>query len=499
MTDEFTTNEHGKNVLDSIFSGKRVCVHYPAIINGRFKSTAQLLRRLLNELDIGFLSDLIFILLKEITSNCSKANAKRIYFAGKNLNIAVPEEYSIGMQNYTKDVLGDWQSFVAQNNSEEFYINIYFYLTETFLVIEVENNVEIIPEEWKRLRSRIEYFNQFRDLENSVNAIHDESEGAGLGIVLIKVLLLNAGIDPDNFNILSKNGVTRSSLKIPLSLTPDEKQIEIKEQIIGAIEQLPSFPETITEIIALCNVPDVSLDRVAHSIQKDPGLVAQVLKLANSAGYMNRFESISLLDAVKIIGLKMVKNILYAIGTKNILASKVQYREFAQIWNRSNRVAYYTRQIANKLKPEVMDLAFIAGLIHELGKIVLLSLGSKNITLIEKLIGSGRIYNTTILEEIAIGISHSEIGALLGIKWKFPDSLIVAIRYQQKPLHSPDRYRDIVYALHLAIQMCESKEDDYGYHYLDENILAHFGFNTITDYIAFIEKLKATYSPEMTI
>lgn len=482
----------GRNILSSILAGKRVVIRYPAMTDQSFTSLAPLLNRLLSELDIGFLNDLVFIILKEITSNCSKANAKRIFFDTKKLDIRDADQYRRGMEDFTTEVLGNWKGFLQKNSVSDYYIKLTFQLKKDHLALEIENNAEILSHEWERIQARLAYFEQNKNLDNTLDSIRDESEGAGLGIVLIKVLLNNANISPDHFELTSGSGVTRSTLKIPRIVSPDDKRIQIKEKILTAIENLPTFPETITEIMGLCDNLDAPLERIAGLIQRDPSLTAQIIRLAGSAGYITRKKNISLFDAIKVVGLRMIRDMLLVITANNILKPGIKHREFTQIWEKSNRVAFFARNM-KKLSADLRDMAFLSGLLHELGKIVLLSLGSANINLIEKLIGSGKIYNSVILEEIAIGISHSEIGALLGVKWGFPEPLVVTIRHHLNPFYTTPEYRDLVFALNLSVHMCESRDNDHGFHLIEEDILERFGLNRIEDYLTFVTYMTDSY------
>ena len=495
MPQNETTNNTG-DMITRALQGEAVGMRYPGVLSSSTNYLSQFLKRILSEMDIGFLSDMLFVLLKELISNASKANAKRIYFEKLNLNIENEADYKKGLSTYTDEVLGDWENFAEANIDSEYYIKISFQVVKSELIIQVTNNVEIIPQEYERIRKRIDYYRSSKNIDHAINEIRDDTEGAGLGIVLTMVLLQNSGIPPENYEIISENGLTKSILKIPKTITPSAVKQEIKEKILSEVDKLPSFPESIRILVAMTNADDASLKQIAEQIQKDPSLTAQIIRIASSAGYMQKNKNMSLLDSVKIIGLKVIRNLLMVVGAKEAMMTKYKSREFEEIWEDSNRVAFIASKLAGK--PAVRETVGVTGLLHELGRIVLLSLDENIIkeiySIANALSGNDELNNLAMIEEIAIGISHPEIGALLAAKWKFPDPIIMAIRFQQKPIFCPESYKEIVKTLYLAIRMNESWKGMDNYYSIEREITEQFGFDTVKKYESYIKNLKVEFA-----
>ncbi|MDH5655616.1 MAG: HDOD domain-containing protein [Spirochaetia bacterium] len=495
MPTEELTEETGKQIK-KLFEGDTVGMRYPGVTSTSNNYLSQFLRRVLSELDINFLTDLVLILIKELISNATKANAKRIYFEKLNLNIENTEEYKKGLETYTEEVLGNWEIFSRDNIDAPYYIKIGFKLLSNELLILVENNVEIMPQEYERIKKRIDFYKKNKNIDSAINEIRDDTEGAGLGIVLTMVLLQNAGIPAENYEIASGKGITRCLLKVPKSITPPKIKEEIKDKILSEVDKLPSFPETISMLVALCSSENSSLKQIADTIQKDPSLTAQVLRIASSAGYMQSNKNLSLLESVKVIGLKVIKNLLMVIGAREAMSKTYNNKELVSIFEDSNRIAFIATNLAKK--PAIQEIIGVTGLVHQLGKIVLLSLDSKVIEDIHKMVKAltpdDELKNLAMIEEIAIGISHPEIGALLAAKWKFPEAMITAIRFQEKPMSCPDPFKEIVHTLYLAIRINEAFNEPDNYLSIEQEVLKAFSLDTIKDYDKFVENMKVKYA-----
>ncbi len=483
------------SAIEAILKGDEVTLRYPAILDSRFNFISGFLYRLLSRFDMGFLSELLLVLLKEITSNCSKANAKRIYFKEHQITVNGPADYDNAIKLFAQDVLAEWDDYILKHRNEDLYIALNIKMEGEQLRFEVENNVELLPREAERIETRLASFEKYKDIEKAFSEIRDSSEGAGLGIVMILLLLQNAGIPSDHFTIESAAGKTSTRIRIPRNLTAGDLKQRFKEQILNEIEELPYISENITNLIRLCNSDNATVKVIAERIQKDPGLTAQMLKMVNSAGYMNRFRNPTLSDAVKIIGLKVLRNLLLVTGARNAVNSRYRMRELEQIWEGSNRVSFFARNLAER-KPAIRDMAAVAGLLFELGKIILISLNPDLIKKIHELMGAGRIRNSSVIEEVSLGMSHPEIGMLTAKKWNFPEPLIAVIRYQQKPLEAPEEYVDLVHVVYMAIRIQEASQHRGDYYAVEPDILQAFGITSQKQFDEMVERMDKLYDSD---
>lgn len=451
--------------------------------------------KFLSKMDHTFLLNSMLTILREVVVNALKANAKRVYFAKNNMDISVPEEYEKGMAAFKAEVIGEFDVIEQELKNSDFYIRVKAFIEDGNLKLRVINNATILPKELERIQFRIEKAMQYNDFSDAYAEVDDETEGAGLGIVLTILFLKNMGINPRNFTIQSNGKITVTSLVVPKQLKTPEITTTIKEQIINDIEGVPTFPEHIIELQRLCNDPDSSIELIAHKIEMDPALTTDVIKLSNSAGFITGKKISSVNSAVMTIGLKNVNAILTASNARRILDQR--YNHFEEIWEHCNRVAFYAREIAIKYRlTKVVENAYMGGLLHDLGRIVLLATDMELVKRIANIVEDRKIITSTVMEEISIGISHSKIGELIAEKWNFPDHLKQTIRWHHSPLSADKEYRDLVYTIYLANMFCGIEDRMYNYYYIEGNVLQFFKLPKEDDLKKLHDSLKSKYEDQ---
>lgn len=216
--------------------------------------------------------------------------------------------------------------------------------------------------------------------------------------------------------------------------------ISLKEEIqekLKNLDRLPSFPEVVHKVIKMIRNPDVDFRDLAKEIIKDPGLTSDIIRLSNSAYYHPTKEIRSIEEAIKILGLNTLKEIILVAAARGILKQPVDgYKlESRDMWEHSLMVAYLSMKITEELKLNnpPKDVSFTTGLMHDCGKIVLASTFKKAILLIQQEYQKNNEIGFITLEKKYIGYSHPEIGAFLLKKWNFPEELIDAVLHIYEP------------------------------------------------------------------
>ena len=432
-----------------------------------------IMSKLLANMDRIFLLNSIVTIVREVVVNAQKANAKRIYFRVNNIDIKDSAKYNEGMKDFKEKVIGDFPSFEEKIMHSDYYIDLGFSFQGDDLHVLITNNAPILPEELKRVNHRISKAIQYNDFAEAYAETEDDTEGAGLGIVLTILFLKSMGIDPRTFTLNSDGKITSTKLLIPKQLRDSSITSNVRAQIVADVDGIPTFPENVLTLQKLCNDPESTIDTISERIQMDPALSTDVIKLSNSAGFVPGKRIESVYEAVMTIGLKNVNAILMTSNARRILNER--YSKFEEIWDHCNKVAFYAITIASKLKKrQVVEYAFLTGLLHDLGKIILLSTKKEIVDQIADQVKERKIKTSTIMEEISIGISHSTIGEIVARKWNFPDYLVEAIQHHHAPLNASEEYRDIVYVAYLANMLVGIEDRKYYYFYLEETVLERF-------------------------
>ena len=226
--------------------------------------------------------------------------------------------------------------------------------------------------------------------------------------------------------------------------------------------QFPPLSRTVAEISDLLNssgMPDT--DRLINIVHMDPLVVASVLKRINSAFYGMRQHFQDIRKAILMIGFIEVCNIVLAsgyIGLKKNFNSRTQTEMIDRIMRVSVGAGYYTNLISQHLRLPDKASAFTAGLLHNIGRFVLLyNLPDAYEKLFET---SGDAFIPSAEDEIKmLGIDHSSIGALAAQYWNFPELVTTLIESYQAPGEiTQQEHRTIALVLSasssIATQLC---------------------------------------------
>ncbi len=345
------------------------------------------------------------------------------------------------------------------------------------LQIKIANQGILTQIEKERMISRVRIGEECDDFLEAFNQVHDETEGAGLGIILIMILLKSMGLSANAFKVHLSDKQTEVEVFIPFEIRSPTMVHKIKERILEEISDLPSFPQNVQQLLQLCRNPETSISIIAHHIMKDPALSADVLKLANSACFAANKKSDNIQEAVVRMGFKNLEALLLTAGAKRILFDR--YKTGEKIWSHTKSVSVWARIIAeHKKQNRLLENAALAGLLHDLGKIILMSLNQSITEKINFFIKQKQV-SVDLLEEIMLGISHSVIGSLIAQKWNFPDYLVKTIQYHHSPFQAPIENQMLVKIVYLANLFSNAGESLPEWIHYDIELLHEFGLEDL--------------------
>jgi len=410
-----------------------------------------ILEKILKYLGKDKVSDHLGYCLRELINNAKKANTKRVFFLEQNLDITDPDHYHKGMTQFKSTTFDNIDFYLDLQEKYDLYVQVYFHIKEPFFNIIVSNNTPLVQQEKEKISQKIARAKIFTSVDEAVQNVLDDTEGAGLGIVILLLILRKIGINDKNFAVAVENNMTHLRIAMPLSLVTEEETEIISDALIKEIDSLPQFPENITMLTSMLQDKDVDFSNIANIIKKDPSLTMGILKMANSAHYrrLNKIEKIDL--AISIIGVTGLKHLLQSIGAKMALEKKYASKELEDLWDHSILIAQISSILCDKYKMnDLGDYAYIGGLLHDIGKIVLRGLHSKTIDKLTKIcIDKGISIN--IIENLMEGVNHAKIGAKMAIKWNLSEKIVNIIKYHDNPLASPDdTIKDITKIIYLA-------------------------------------------------
>jgi HD-like signal output (HDOD) protein len=214
----------------------------------------------------------------------------------------------------------------------------------------------------------------------------------------------------------------------------DHSRNLIKTRIINKLKEIKSFPQFVVETLRKLNDPMSNASDVAASLSRDEGLVLRTLKLANSAAYGMSRNISDVSEAIALLGYKNISNIVLAATVYSVMDKGLNgyALDRGELWRHSLTTAYAARFIAQSTKKIPPEEAYVGGLLHDVGKIVLNDYVHFGYGLIIKEVEEQHIPFTEAETKI-IGFDHATVGSLLVERWNLPKGYYHSTLLHHKP------------------------------------------------------------------
>lgn len=450
--------------------------------------TYYMVSHVLSEYDLDFLNHAVMTLLRESISNAVKANLKRVYFEKTNADINDQEIYNNLINDFKAEYVSKVEEHVDALKNKDYSVTLLINKKNNHLVFAVQNNVVMNSDELERVNARIKAAGAIENMAEAFDKFEDEQEGAGLGLIISMMMLKKTGIGIDSFKIETVENNTIASLSVPMQLKRSEEVNKIYDKIRKELDNIPSFPDSINQVIKLCDDPDSDTGRISSLIEKDPALTTSIVRMANSNSFSLGKKITGIKQAMTIIGIKNVRDLALAISSREILNE--QYKVLGDVWKHSEKCAGYSRLIAKETQlPKLADSVYLGGLLHDLGKIILLAINEKIYKSIES-----KTTNAASVEEITLGLSHAVVGAELATHWNFPDEIVDIIRHHHSVFAGNEKNIQQISIVHLADAFIQKEDKKQGFIYIDETAKSRLGLKTQNELDALHQKIKNLYA-----
>ncbi|MCE5252188.1 response regulator [bacterium] len=274
----------------------------------------------------------------------------------------------------------------------------------------------------------------------------------------LKESLIKLGFD--NFVVRNESGTDnlQNSLDAALVNRPDEKKAQVFQQRrkiirdISSIKSLPPLPDIFLRVEKLARDPNATVNDYSGVIELDPGITARLLRMSNSAHFSFTRKIKSVGDAVALMGTREILSLVrLACITGTLRTSPEVETAVKKVWEQSAYCAITAQMIYEKTEisklPGLDDDLFIAGIIHDIGKIVLWKF-FPDIYMSFMLNPETGEFPQITEEEQFLGISHSGIGATLAEHWHLPDFFKDVIAFHHSPMSRHDS--ELVMIIHIA-------------------------------------------------
>ncbi|MGE4553801.1 MAG: HDOD domain-containing protein, partial [Desulfovibrionaceae bacterium] len=213
-----------------------------------------------------------------------------------------------------------------------------------------------------------------------------------------------------------------------------------RAEILAAVKQVDRLPTAIQKALKVLRDPRSDMQALAKVLQLDPGITANLLKVANSPYFGSVREITSVRDALVRLGSQRVFQLVLTSGVAPRLSTEVKGYGLdpGQLLEHSITVALAAEQLARELHITPPDYTFTAGLLSDVGKTVLGTfVGVDAGPILELARQQGLTFEAA--EQRVLGIDHAEVGAALLQFWELPEPIVNVVRHRLHPENAPSR------------------------------------------------------------
>ncbi|MFI5379901.1 MAG: HDOD domain-containing protein [Tepidisphaerales bacterium] len=255
---------------------------------------------------------------------------------------------------------------------------------------------------------------------------------------------------------------------MPAALTP--AQVPAKE-LVKRINSIGTLPEVTARIIATVEDPTSSSADLHKLVSHDPALVTRILKVVNSAFYGLPGQIASINRAIVLLGLNAVKNIAVAASLGQLFRGMKLCEEFTarDLWTHCVGVAVAASDLARGMHIPLVDEAFLAGMVHDVGLLVSLQLMPDQL---RQTCSQARTSTSSFcdIEQEIMGVDHTQLGQALCELWKFPRTCQLVAAYHHRPSAMPADSRLLVTIVAVADVMCCTEKQGFNLTALNQSM-----------------------------
>lgn len=227
---------------------------------------------------------------------------------------------------------------------------------------------------------------------------------------------------------------------------------------LGKVSNLAMLPEIAVRVVRLASDPNVTMSKMADVISTSPELCIRILRVVNSAFYCFPVEIRTIEHALTLMGLESVKNVTIAASLSRLFQGRPLSPTFSpkDLWTHSLSVAAAARALARQARLRVVEEAFLAGMIHDIGWMAELQIDRQKLAAVLARMEADDTADLLAVEEEHFGATHQDIGAALLQRWKLPPALSLVAGWHHHPFELDFNQRTLPVLVHGADRLVAS-------------------------------------------
>lgn len=220
-------------------------------------------------------------------------------------------------------------------------------------------------------------------------------------------------------------------------------------KLLSAVNSMPPLPTALNRLLGMLNDETASAGQIAQAIEQDSVLSGSVLRCVNSAYYGLPGRVSSIRQAVTLLGFGTVRNVALAFSMRRMISRNQPAPKVYGAYSRhALGCAIMTQFAAHLTRSAQIEAAFAAGLLHDIGKLLILSTSPEALPEVERRVGEGLADGDA--ERDVLETTHAELSGIILESWKLPEALQTAVRFHHNPDEQPGVKRGATTLAHLV-------------------------------------------------
>lgn len=237
------------------------------------------------------------------------------------------------------------------------------------------------------------------------------------------------------------------------SMVKSAGEPDIYQRLLAA--RLPSPPQTLLKLLALCQSDDVGMAELSELIGRDPAMTARVLAIAHSAAYHRAgTQAMNLMQACSRLGTSLIKVLVISESVRQTFdcVQQAAGADLRQFWKHSLSTALTARELARRISGASTDEAYLAGLLHEVGRLALLTVAPQLYLPLFDTLDDDAL---RLQEKRFVGMSHPEAGAWLLGRWHMSAQVVESVLLHHSAIELLAEASPLARIVHLANRLVE--------------------------------------------
>ena len=434
------------------------------------------------------LEEYLAFCLNELLTNAKKANTKRVYFKEKGLDINKPDDYESGMEHFKEDTLTNIDHYLELQKKEGLYIKIDMQLRGDKVKIEIKNKATLTVFEEERIQKKLDTVKKYDSMEEVITEVIDQTEGAGLGIIIIVLMLQKVGLAKENFQIESKDGETVTRIILPCNQKYFAAEEMMTYEFINLQNTIPVMKSNLEAIKPLLEAEKILRGDLLTEIRNDPTLSLLLIKTAIKKDK----DCVELNKAMELLTDDEIRAV-YNVSEDDVHFVE-ENDEQKNLWKHAKNTAFFAYNLAKNndslAEKYNAERLYSAGLLNSLSLILLESATENQKEFMREMGNQYGESGEKIIEIFLSGNVHSYMNLIYSKRIGLPEKFTAVISTWNYWEMAPDAILDAIYTVYISEMLQHYLERKIDFYQVDKIALKYFNINTESQFCMLAKKLS---------